>query len=61
MFVEGDAEEALLLILLMRWASMDELGITLCNVAGTNFAPYVKVAAGHGLPSAGDLLGSFGR
>lgn len=50
-FVEGDAEEALL----PGFASalgfnLDQLGITVCNVAGTNFTPYVKLAAGLGLP-----------
>jgi putative ATP-dependent endonuclease of OLD family len=52
-FVEGDAEE----ILLPGFAAaldlnLDSLGITVCNVAGTNFVPYVKLAGGLGLPYA---------
>jgi putative ATP-dependent endonuclease of OLD family len=52
-FVEGDAEEALL----PGFASalghnLDKLGITVCNVAGTNFTPYVKLAGGLGLQFA---------
>ncbi|WP_339373902.1 MULTISPECIES: TOPRIM nucleotidyl transferase/hydrolase domain-containing protein [Xenorhabdus] len=29
---------------------MDQLGITICNVAGTNFVPYIKLAGSFGLP-----------
>jgi putative ATP-dependent endonuclease of OLD family len=52
-FVEGDAEEALL----PGFAdalnmNLDRLGITVCNVAGTNFTPYVKLAGSLGLPFA---------
>jgi putative ATP-dependent endonuclease of OLD family len=52
-FVEGDAEE----VLLPGFAdalghNLDQLGITVCNVAGTNFTPYVKLAASLGLPFA---------
>lgn len=52
-FVEGDAEETLL----PGFAdaldhNLDRLGITVCNVAGTNFTPYVKLAASLGLPFA---------
>lgn len=44
-FVEGDAEEALLPVFAMSLGySLDDLGITVCNVAGTNFRPYVKLA-----------------
>lgn len=50
-FVEGDAEE----ILVPTFAEqigydLDGLGITVCNVAGTNFNPYIKLAEGLGLP-----------
>nr|WP_199064495.1 AAA family ATPase [Chromobacterium sp. ASV5] len=52
-FVEGDAEEALL----PGFASalghhLDRLGISVCNIAGTNFSPYVKLAGSLGLPFA---------
>lgn len=28
---------------------LDGLGITICNVAGTNFNPYIKLAEGLGM------------
>ncbi|PZA10768.1 ATP-dependent endonuclease [Rhodopseudomonas palustris] len=50
-FVEGDAEEALLPVFAKSMGySLDDLGITVCNVAGTNFRPYVKLAAALNLP-----------
>ncbi|MGY0219162.1 ATP-dependent nuclease [Endozoicomonadaceae bacterium StTr2] len=50
-FVEGDAEEALLPVFAESLGySLDQLGITVCNVAGVNFKPYVKLATGLGLP-----------
>lgn len=50
-FVEGDAEEALLPGFADALGhGLDELGISVCNVAGTNFVPYVKLAGGLGLP-----------
>lgn len=50
-FVEGDAEEALIPIFASSLGhSLDELGITVCNVAGTNFRPYVKLAEALSLP-----------
>lgn len=50
-FVEGDAEEALVPVFAESiGCNLDELGITVCNVAGVNFKPYVKLAAGLGLP-----------
>lgn len=50
-FVEGDAEEALLPVFVDSLGhNLDELGITVCNVAGVNFKPYVKLATGLGLP-----------
>jgi len=49
--VEGDAEEALLPgFAAATGRDLDELGITVVNVAGTNFAPYVKLVASLGLP-----------
>ncbi|NWO07076.1 MAG: AAA family ATPase [Alteromonadaceae bacterium] len=49
-FVEGDAEEALLPGFAEALGiNLDELGITVCNVAGTNFAPYVKLAGSLGI------------
>ncbi|MBP0440331.1 ATP-dependent nuclease [Tianweitania sediminis] len=50
-FVEGDAEEALMPIFAASLGySLDDLGITVCNVAGTNFRPYVKLAEALKLP-----------
>lgn len=50
-FVEGDAEEALLPIFAKSLShSLDELGITVCNVGGVNFRPYVKLAEALKLP-----------
>jgi putative ATP-dependent endonuclease of the OLD family len=50
-FVEGDAEEALLPIFAASLGhSLDELGITVCNVGGVNFRPYVKLAEALKLP-----------
>ncbi|MBE0704382.1 MAG: AAA family ATPase [Afipia sp.] len=44
-FVEGDAEEALMPVFAASLGHpLDDLGITVCNVAGTNFRPYVKLA-----------------
>jgi putative ATP-dependent endonuclease of OLD family len=52
-FVEGDAEEALLPGFADALGhNLDRLGITVCNVAGTNFAPYVMLAGSLGLPFA---------
>ena len=52
-FVEGDAEEALMPAFADAMGySLDRLGITVCNVAGVNFTPYVKLAASLGLPFA---------
>lgn len=50
-FVEGDAEEVLLPGFAQTMGiNFDQLGITVCNVAGVNFEPYVKLAASLGLP-----------
>ncbi|HFT4653365.1 TPA: AAA family ATPase [Klebsiella pneumoniae] len=50
-FVEGDAEEVLLPGFAQAMGiNLDQLGITVCNVAGVNFEPYVKLAASLGLP-----------
>ncbi|SCZ22873.1 MULTISPECIES: ATP-dependent endonuclease [unclassified Pseudomonas] len=52
-FVEGDAEEALLPGFAEALGyNLDQVGITVCNVAGTNFTPYVKLASSLGLPFA---------
>lgn len=51
-FVEGDAEKALIPGFADALGiDLDGLGITVCNVAGTNFKPYVKLATALGLPS----------
>lgn len=52
-FVEGDAEEALLPGFANALGHhLDRLGISVCNIAGTNFSPYVKLAGSLGLPFA---------
>lgn len=52
-FVEGDAEEALVPVFSSAVGHvLDDLGITVCNVAGTNFGPYVKLAEALGIPYA---------
>ncbi|WP_036577749.1 ATP-dependent nuclease [Brucella anthropi] len=51
--VEGDAEEALLPVFAKSLGhNLDDLGITVCNVAGTNFGPYVKLTEALGVPWA---------
>lgn len=50
-FVEGDAEEALFPVFAEAMGhDLGQLGITVCNVAGVNFPPYVKLAVSLGLP-----------
>jgi len=52
-FVEGDAEAALLPGFADAVGhNLDRLGVTVCNVGGTNFVPYVKLAGSLGLPFA---------
>lgn len=49
-FVEGDAERFLIPELAQAMGiDLDILGITVCSVAGTNFAPYVKLVREGGL------------
>jgi putative ATP-dependent endonuclease of OLD family len=53
LFVEGDAEEALVPVFADTLGkNLDRLGITVCNVAGVHFRPYVKLAVSLGLPFA---------
>ena len=53
LFVEGDAETALLPVFAKNCGyDLDELGITVCNVGGVNFSPYVKLATALALPFA---------
>jgi putative ATP-dependent endonuclease of OLD family len=48
--VEGEAEVFIVPALAKaRGVDLDELGITVCSVAGTNFAPYVKLLGANGL------------
>lgn len=48
--VEGDAEECLIPILAEKnECFLDELGISVCSVSGTNFVPYVKLLGSKGL------------
>ena len=50
-FVEGDAEFSLVPVLAKaNGHDLDELGITVCSVAGVNFGPYVKLATALDLP-----------
>jgi putative ATP-dependent endonuclease of the OLD family len=50
LLVEGDAELFLVPALAKCLGfDFDELGITVCSVAGTNFAPYVRFLGPHGL------------
>ena len=52
-FVEGDAEEALVPVFADAIGlNLDRLGLAVCNVAGVHFSSYVKLAAGLGLPFA---------
>lgn len=49
--VEGDAEKFLLPVFAETLGyNLDHLGITVCSVAGTNFAPYVKFLSGLDIP-----------
>jgi len=50
LLVEGDAEEYLIPILAaLNDFQMDELGISVCSVAGTHFSPYLKFLGPSGL------------
>ena len=50
-FVEGDAEIALLPVFASTCGhDLNELGITVCSVGGVNFSPYVKFATALDLP-----------
>jgi len=52
-FVEGDAEEALLPGFAQALGhNLDRLGISVCNVGGAHFDPYVKLVGALGLPFA---------
>lgn len=49
--VEGDAEKFLLPVFAASMGhDLDHLGITVCSVAGTNFAPYTKFLTAMGIP-----------
>lgn len=51
--VEGDAERFLVPVFADKLGNpLDQLGITICSVAGTNFRPYVKLVGGLGIPFA---------
>lgn len=50
-FVEGDAEAALLPVLAQSAGyDLDELGISVCSVGGAHFRPYVKLAKSLAMP-----------
>jgi putative ATP-dependent endonuclease of OLD family len=49
--VEGDAERFLVPVFAAKLGTpLDQLGITVCSVAGTNFTPYAKFLTGLGIP-----------
>jgi putative ATP-dependent endonuclease of the OLD family len=49
--VEGDAERFLVPVFAAKLGTpLDQLGITVCSVAGTNFTPYAKFLSGLGIP-----------
>lgn len=51
LFVEGDAETALMPVFAKSIGiDLDEHGISICNVGGVNFSPYVKLATALNLP-----------
>lgn len=51
--VEGDAERFLVPVFAEKLGKpLDQLGITVCSVAGTNFRPYVRFLCGLGIPFA---------
>ncbi len=50
LLVEGDAEEFLVPRLAeLAGFDLDRLGVSVCSVSGTNFAPYVKLLGSNGL------------
>lgn len=53
LLVEGDAERFLIPTLAEELdISLDEHGVSVCSVAGTNFQPYVKLLSALGIPFA---------
>jgi putative ATP-dependent endonuclease of OLD family len=49
--VEGDAEKYVVPVLAeLLGHNLDELGISVCSVSGTNFVPYVRLLKGLGIP-----------
>jgi putative ATP-dependent endonuclease of OLD family len=53
LLVEGDAERFLIPTLAEELdVSLDEHGVSVCSVAGTNFQPYVKLLCALGIPFA---------
>jgi putative ATP-dependent endonuclease of the OLD family len=49
--VEGDAERFLVPVFAEKMKTpLDQLGISVCSVAGTNFQPYARLLAGLGIP-----------
>ena len=60
--VEGDAEKFLLPTLAKLYDKafdFDAMGITVCSIAGTNFAPYVKLLGPEGLDIPFSVLTDF--
>lgn len=53
LLVEGDAEQFLIPVLAAKLGyDLDELGIAICSVSGTNFAPYVRFLSTLKMPFA---------
>src|SRR5262249_17295902 len=73
LLVEGEAELFIVPALAKeRGVDVDELGVTVCSVGGTNFAPYVELLGANGLklpfavitdgdPAAGGARAGDGR
>ncbi len=60
LLVEGDGEKFLVPILAkLNGFDLDELGITVCSVAGTNFLPYIKFLGQTGLQIPHAVLTDF--
>jgi putative ATP-dependent endonuclease of the OLD family len=58
--VEGDAEEYLVPVLAKKQdIDLDELGISVCSISGTNFGPYLTLAGPKGLDLAFAALTDF--
>ncbi|MBE3037636.1 MAG: AAA family ATPase [Chloroflexi bacterium] len=58
--VEGDAEKFLVPVLAKHQGiDLDELGISVCSISGTNFCPYLTLVGPHGLDMSFAALTDF--